>query len=333
MPDIWMDVDAALGEVPVNCLPLIDSGDFVTVEDAVAHNASGMDLRWNFVTCAGAFTSTAVTPTSGGDYDWTHQGDGIYTIEMPASGGASINNDTEGVGWFSGKITGVLSFRGPTIGFRAAGLNDLLIESAFSATRGLAGTALPAAAADAAGGLIVSDAGGLDADAQRSDVAAILADTGTDGVLVSSGTGAKQISLSGGKVLVQGTIDQFDDFVTGAGTVTLAAATHTGAVIPTVSAVTGLTASRLDENVSAAKTLTAGERTSVADALLDRSNAVETGITPRGALRLAVAASAGKLSGAATTTVVIRDVADGKDRVTATVDADGNRTATTVDVT
>lgn len=40
-------------------------------------------------------------------------------------------------------------------------------------------TALPNAAADAAGGLVISDAGGLDADAQRSDVAAILVDTGT----------------------------------------------------------------------------------------------------------------------------------------------------------
>lgn len=40
-------------------------------------------------------------------------------------------------------------------------------------------TALPAAAADAAGGLPISDAGGLDLDAQRSDVAAILVDTGT----------------------------------------------------------------------------------------------------------------------------------------------------------
>lgn len=51
--------------------------------------------------------------------------------------------------------------------------------AAYSATRGLAGTALPAAAADAAGGLPISDAGGLDLDAQRSDVAAILVDTGT----------------------------------------------------------------------------------------------------------------------------------------------------------
>jgi hypothetical protein len=40
-------------------------------------------------------------------------------------------------------------------------------------------TALPNAAADAAGGLPISDAGGLDLDAQRTDVAAILVDTGT----------------------------------------------------------------------------------------------------------------------------------------------------------
>lgn len=123
-----MDVDVALSEVPVNIMPLIDDTDFKTVEDAVAYNAAGMDLRWNFVTSAGSFTSTAVTPTTAGTYDWTHQGDGIYTIEIPASGGASINNDTEGYGWFSGKVTGVLPFRGPIIGFRAAAINDALCD-------------------------------------------------------------------------------------------------------------------------------------------------------------------------------------------------------------
>lgn len=39
----------------------------------------------------------------------------------------------------------------------------------YSATRGLAGTALPAAAADAAGGLPISDAGGLDLDAKLAN--------------------------------------------------------------------------------------------------------------------------------------------------------------------
>ena len=46
------------------------------------------------------------------------------------------------------------------------------LESAcsnYSATRGLTGTAVPAAAADAAGGLPISDAGGLDLDAKLAN--------------------------------------------------------------------------------------------------------------------------------------------------------------------
>lgn len=129
MPDMWMDVDTALSEVPVNLMPLIDDITFKDIEDAVAYNAGGMALRWHFVTTGGAYTVTSVTPTTGGSYDWTDQGDsGIYTIEIPASGGASINNDTEGFGWFTGKATGVLPWRGPVIGFRAAALNDALID-------------------------------------------------------------------------------------------------------------------------------------------------------------------------------------------------------------
>lgn len=123
-----MDVDVALAEVPVNLLPLLDDGDFKTREVAVAFDAAGMDLVWNFVTTAGAYTQTAVTPTSAGNYDWTHQGDGMYSIEIPASGGASINNDAEGFGWFTGVATGVLPWRGPVIGFRSAALNNALID-------------------------------------------------------------------------------------------------------------------------------------------------------------------------------------------------------------
>jgi len=53
-------------------------------------------------------------------------------------------------------------------------------------------------------------------------------------------------------------------------------------------------------------------------------------ITARGAQRVLVASQGGKLSGAATTTVTIRNVADTANVVVATVDADGNRSATTV---
>lgn len=70
-----------------------------------------------------------------------------------------------------------------------------------------------------------------------------------------------------------------------------------------------------------------------ADALLDRANAIETGLTLRGAQRLQAAALAGKASGLNSTTAVYRNaVADSKDRITATVTADGNRTAVSTDV-
>lgn len=67
----------------------------------------------------------------------------------------------------------------------------------------------------------------------------------------------------------------------------------------------------------------------IASAVLDE--AYEGTTTLRQFLRLAASAMFGKLSGAATTTVAIRDEADTKDRITATVDADGNRSAVTLD--
>lgn len=125
MADIHVAVDTAV-VVPINVLPLLDNTDFKTIEDAVAYNAGGLALKWNFTTLAGATTQTAVTPTdTGGDYDWTNIGGGIYKMEIPASGGASINNNTEGVGWFSGVATGVLPWRGPTIQFLPSALIDI----------------------------------------------------------------------------------------------------------------------------------------------------------------------------------------------------------------
>jgi len=191
MSQIWMDVDTALASVPVNAVALIDDTDFKTIEDAVVYNQAGLALFWNFTTTAGVTTVTAVTPTTAGVYDWTDfSTSGFYGIEIPASGGASIRNDAEGFGFFSGVATGILPWRGPTIGFRAAALNNLLVDDAFSATRGLAGTALPAAAADAAGGLAISDAGGLALDTLDSNVSAVLTDTAELGAAVGASISA-----------------------------------------------------------------------------------------------------------------------------------------------
>ena len=127
MADIYIDVDVAQTELPVNLMPLVDDTDGVTIEDAVAYNAAGMDLNWNFITSAGSFTQTNVVPTTAGVHDWTHQGNGIYTLEVPASAG-TINNDTEGYGWFSGVATGVAPWRSPVYCFRAAAINDALCD-------------------------------------------------------------------------------------------------------------------------------------------------------------------------------------------------------------
>lgn len=127
MADLRVDVDTAV-VVPVNIMPLLDDTTFKTIETAVVYNSGGMALQWNFVTPAGAYTSTAVTPTTGGNYDWAEPlaDVGMYSIEIPASGGATINNDTEGCGWFTGIATGVLPWRGPTIEFASALVNDAL---------------------------------------------------------------------------------------------------------------------------------------------------------------------------------------------------------------
>ena len=129
MPNMWMDVDVALSEVPVNVVPLVSSTDFVTVDETIAYDEGGMDLYWHFTTTAGATSETSVTPTTSGLHDWNHQDHGMYTLEIPASGG-TINNDTEGFGYFTGKANGVLAFRGPTIGFRAVGINNTMIDGA-----------------------------------------------------------------------------------------------------------------------------------------------------------------------------------------------------------
>lgn len=67
------------------------------------------------------------------------------------------------------------------------------------------------------------------------------------------------------------------------------------------------------------------------DAVLD--DPVEGAYTLRQAMRLVLAASAGKLSGAGTSSITIRDINDTTNRITAAVDGDGNRSVVTKDVT
>lgn len=102
----------------------------------------------------------------------------------------------------------------------------------------------------------------------------------------------------------------------------------------------GLAAANLDTQLVAIKTdvdaipsTPAPTAIQNADAYLDRVNGIETGLTPRQAMRLEIAALLGKLSGAGSNTIAIRDINDTVDRIVATVDSFGDRTAVTTNVT
>lgn len=356
---IWFDVDTALSEVPINLMPLLDDADFKSKEESVTYNQAGLDLVWNFITTAGALTQTEVTPTdTGGNYDFVNQGNGHYSIEIPASGGASINNNTEGFGWFTGVATGILPWRSPMFGFRAAGLNDKLVDSAYSATRGLAGTALPDAAADAAGGLPISDDGGLDMDAIGGASAADVADAVWDEALSghsgvgsagaaltaagsagdpwstalpgSYGTGTAGKMLSDAKTTVDNTYADmatpgdvadavWDEAISGHTTATTFGGKNQK-VVPS-------------ETINDYKADVSGLATSTevnAIALLDE--VVIGTYTVQDILTILAAKTVGKATGGGTTTITYRGVDDTSNVVVETVDANGNRSAVTLTV-
>jgi hypothetical protein len=120
--------DTALGEVAVNVSPLKDDTDFKTIETAIAYNESGMTLQWNQLRSDGSVWTFSVTPTTSGDYDWTHQGNGMYSVEIPASGGASANNDVCCLAWFTGKCDGVLPWVGPPYFISSANVVNALLN-------------------------------------------------------------------------------------------------------------------------------------------------------------------------------------------------------------
>ena len=189
------------------------------------------------------------------------------------------------------------------------------------------------------GGRIDANVGAISSDATAADNAEAFFDgtgyAGTGNTIPTVTTVTNQVTanvtaLSGDSVAA----DNAEAFFDGTGYA------GTGNVIPTVTTVTtvnglaagAITAAAVATGAIDADAIAADAANEIADALLDRSSAVD-GLTPRQVMRLGLSADTGKLSGAATTTVVIRDRADTKDRITATVDSDGNRTAVTVDAT
>jgi hypothetical protein len=182
-------------------------------------------------------------------------------------------------------------------------------------------------------------------------------------VTIKSGTGTGEVSLSSGTVttgaISAGAItataiaaDAITDAkvasdvtiasVTGSvGSVTGAVGSVTGAVGSVTGSVgsvaaNGITASSIATDAIGALELAADAATEISSGVATAVGAItiETGLTLVQALQLVAAACAGKASGLATTSVVYRNaVADSKNRISATVDAYGNRSAITTDLT
>lgn len=193
-----------------------------------------------------------------------------------------------------------LSGGGLSSSFESRGLG--LASATLAEGRPIAGTAAGTSAASATGQLVVSGSG---------SAAGVATVTGGINAAIN---GAGSIT---GTCTVTGAMTAFGRMSGSA-----AGGCTVGATIYATGALSGSIAPAIDLDAAAFSAY-----------LLDQEDIEAGGLTLRKTLRLLAAAAAGKASGLDTTTAIYRNaVADNKDRITATVDADGNRTVVTLDL-
>lgn len=325
------------------------------------------------VTDVEVYKDTSVTQRSSDNGYALIDTDGIDIDSLTGIHGFSIDlsdNSDSGfyeVGPWYTVVVSAITVNSQTVRFIAAQFRIV------SATRGLAGTALPDAAADAAGGLPVSDAGALDLDAMNTNISSILTDTGEIGAagagLTALATAAElaKVPKSDSNVTWNATalasinaqadlaIADYDpptkaELDSGlAGLNDLDAAGVRAAVglasanldtqladIPTVSEFNARTLAAADYFDPAADTVanvtTVGSvttKTGYSLASTGLNLVLIDGVAFPVAMQYVAAATAGKVSGAGTGTEVFVGLDDATNRLTATVDASGNRTAIT----
>lgn len=204
-------------------------------------------------------------------------------------------------------------------GVGVTGFNDITAADVWaSGTRTLSALGFTLGASDLAADTITSAkiaAGAIDADALATDAVQEIRDA------ITGGAYALSTDANGRVRIVDGTAA--GEINTNAGAIALVD------LVTTTTTATNLTTN----NDKTGYALTSGERDSIAAAHLDLTDGIETGITPRKALRAIAAKAAGLISGAGTGTEVIKAIgaaAGGTTRLTATVDSSGNITAWTL---
>lgn len=283
--------------------PFVDDTDFKTAETGLTIANTDIKLRANGTTLS--------NKNSGGG---THQVNGMYSLTWDATDTANVGELA-----FSVVVSGALQVFGSYVV-----LEEAVYDALFGASA--PGYLQPATA----GRQLVVDAAGL-ADANVVKVGPTGSGTAqTAGDIIGDTNDIQNrlpAALVGGRMdsnvgAISGdstAADNEEAFFDGTGYA------GTNNVIPTVTSVTNpVTAGTVSDKT--------GYRLSATGVDDIHDEVVDGSLTARQSLRLANAANAGKVSGAATTTVVIRDPDDSKDRVTSTVDPAGNRTAVTLDV-
>ena len=241
---------------------------------------------------------------------FTHLGTGqwIYAPTQAETNGTNISFAFTGTGAIQVGMTFFTIGYDPTVANLPT--NVIQVNGTAQTARDL-GQGIPNAVPGAAGGLFI-------------------AGTNAATTVTTSFTTTFTGNLTGSVGSVTGAVGS----VTGAvGSVTGAVGSVTGNiggnVVGSVASVTaGVTVTTNNDKTGYA--LTSGGNTAVADAMFDEANGVETGLTMRQSLRLIASTTGGKLSGAGTGTETFRNaVADAANRVVATVDSSGNRSAIT----
>ncbi len=256
-----------------------------------------------------------------------------YCRVMPIKPGAlAARKNISGAGTFAGAVAGGVNGEAVLVGVGdLIGFGDLIVSLAASigGTGDLTGSleAFLQLAAAIGGTGTVAGTTVLDA---LGNLATALGGSGTVAgttVLTALGTLAAEINVTGGTLTTANVADAIWSAIASAnndpGTMGAKLNAASAAGDPWTAPLPGSYASGEAGNIIG----------NLLTDLLD-DETIEAGLTVREAMRLILAALAGKVSGSPGTTITFRNaVADSKNRIVATVDGDGNRTAITYDVT
>ncbi len=308
MPKVPVD-----GAIVLEVGPLLDRTDGFTYEDSIAYNETNMSVTL-FKKTATSLTATAITLTSGGANDWTFKAKGTYEVEITAA-----QNDTEGVVWLEGICDGVWPFFSkkyeavPTNIFNSLVLGSDFLDISLVQWLGTAPLALSSQRVQTA--VLLSTT----IDTLASQISFTL----TAGSADDDAYNDCLIVVTDVSTATQKTVAIISNYIGSSKTIELAAdpGIFTMATTDLIDIIPYKGPAKADIATSS----------ELADAVHDE--VIEGTLTSRQLMRIFLSALAGITTGGGTVTVNFRDDADGKNRIVATVDVNGNRTNIVLDGT